>query len=117
MPQSAFALSPCSEKSTSAHRFLDATRHIAEQDSATPGLKESAALRLSEQGGQSHSIESALSCRAIASSVSLDHQLLGTYLQGEGYDFRQCRADTQLAMIGVSIRGHTLLHFSRKLYS
>ena len=27
-----------------------------------------------------------------------------TYLQGGGYDSRQCRADTQLAMIGVSMR-------------
>ena len=37
-----------------------------------------------------------------------------TYLQGGGYDSRQCRADTQLAMIGVSMRV-TLKRFPTKM--
>ena len=50
-------------------------------------------MRWGEQGGQA-----ILSFRALVQSNAR------TYLQGGGYDSRQCRADTQLAMIGVSDR-------------
>ena len=39
-----------------------------------------------------------------------------TYLQGGGYDSRQCRADTQLAMIGVSMRVTPKRKVAKRLY-
>ena len=61
---------------------------------ATQRLKRSG-MRWGEQGGQA-----ILSFRALVQSNRFERALdpARTYLQGGGYDSRQCRADTQLAM-------------------
>ena len=52
---------------------------------------------------------SAHSCRAMTFRASLDPAR--TYLQGGGYGSRQCRADTQLAMIEkCQYESYTLTH-------
>ena len=67
---------------------------------ATQRMKRSG-MRWGEQGGQA-----ILSFRALVQSNRFERAWTAarTYLQGGGYDSRQCRADTQLAMIGVSMR-------------
>ena len=66
---------------------------------ATQRMKRSG-MRWGEQGGQA-----ILSFRALVQSNRFERAwTLLAHLQGGGYDSRQCRADTQLAMIGVSMR-------------
>ena len=67
---------------------------------ATQRMKRSG-MRWGEQGGQA-----ILSFRALVQSNRFERAWdpARTYLQGGGYDSRQCRAYTQLAMIGVSMR-------------
>ena len=64
---------------------------------ATQRMKRSG-MRWGEQGGQA-----ILSFRALVQSNRFERAWT-LLVQGGGYDSRQCRADTQLAMIGVSMR-------------
>ena len=86
------------QETRSADRFRSHGGSV--QDSSNPTLEE-VRNALGRARWPSHSI---LPRSRAEQSLRASLDTARTNLQGGGYDSRQCRADTQLAMIGVSMR-------------